>query len=618
MERHNREDSRRTRRGRSVTWKLLLAVTLAGALIYWTQGPPVTELAARLTSCAASIYGPDTGTACAGVPGLGSSPSRDASAGSLEARSVTGLVRDASGESASRVVADSAFSDLASATFRPQAVTRHRYLTLSQRCELGLADDSLRCNPKAAHGGSVRDEQEVTPEHEISGRVLTADGLGIPGVTLIASRIGVYAADQRSDPSEPGKESYTRYRAVSKAGGFYSFSDIPDGDYAIRSNKHDNYASVRITVHTDVEFADLVLEEERSYRLEGRVTSSKGRPLGNVKVLPVVVGLPSVRTDRSGHYSLPVSLPPSARNVTLRFRTPGFREAEQSTSLPDIQDGRMPGSTYVELDAVMQPYELETNVVGTVTTEDGEPLSNRVVELRSNAEQRRFQAVTNRKGEYQFPSVPAPMTYRLIVSGAPVYPDYESDVRVDRDDYRFDIVLEPFEFGSLRGHIVDLNGSPIPDLELALRNTASASPSALIDSDRAGAFSVSDAPAGDVVLASQSMPAFVVQGLAIHPGRQSQAEVVLDRGQHELSGTVVDKRGLAVPAARVVLRWSHESDGIKTSTTRRTMTDSQGYFKFDGLGPGPHSIVVDAPGFETVAFDHDVSQDGYNVTVQLN
>lgn len=67
-----------------------------------------------------------------------------------------------------------------------------------------------------------------------------------------------------------------------------------------------------------------------------------------------------------------------------------------------------------------------------------------------------------------------------------------------------------------------------------------------------------------------------------------------------------------------MLRWDYESDGITTSATRRTASDAQGHFQFDQLGPGPHWLEVDAPGYESIAFNHDISRDGYNVTIRLN
>jgi hypothetical protein len=57
---------------------------------------------------------------------------------------------------------------------------------------------------------------------------------------------------------------------------------------------------------------------------------------------------------------------------------------------------------------------------------------------------------------------------------------------------------------------------------------------------------------------------------------------------------------------------------VNTQATRRTATDSQGQFTFSNLGPGPHSLKVDAPGFLGVDIDHDLSRQGYDLTVRLN
>ena len=79
-----------------------------------------------------------------------------------------------------------------------------------------------------------------------------------------------------------------------------------------------------------------------------------------------------------------------------------------------------------------------------------------------------------------------------------------------------------------------------------------------------------------------------------------------------------DASGNPVPASRIVLQWSHEAGGVTTSSTRRTAADTQGHFAFSNLGPGPHSLRVDAPGFGRVDLDHDLSRQGYAVTVKLN
>jgi hypothetical protein len=41
-------------------------------------------------------------------------------------------------------------------------------------------------------------------------------------------------------------------------------------------------------------------------------------------------------------------------------------------------------------------------------------------------------------------------------------------------------------------------------------------------------------------------------------------------------------------------------------------------FAFSNLGPGPHSLLIDAPGFPSVDLDHNLNRDGYSLTVRLN
>jgi protocatechuate 3,4-dioxygenase beta subunit len=512
-------------------------------------------------------------------------------------------------------------SDLATATFNPRAITRARYTTVSDRCELGLAGASMRCTADSGRATSMRGAQSTDSVEglKISGRVITTDGYGVPDVTLIASPIGRSGAEGESDNTAVEASHYTRYRAVSAPDGTYVFGDLPAGDYAIRSNRHDRYASRRITVRAGVEYGDLVLEEERRVAIEGRVTDEQGLALSRVSITPVVVGAPSVRSDGSGHYRLPLSLAPAASNVTVRFEAPGFLEANRTVALAAHDAVLAPdGVAAVGLDVTLQSIEMTTNVRGVVTDADGDPIAGRTVVLDASGEQRRYQAVTDRHGEYKLDVVNAPMNYRLSVDGAPAYADYQSEVRVTRFDYVFDVVMEPYRFGSLRGQILDRDGAPVPDRELALRNTASSKPNAIVRSDSTGHFAVGKIPAGETVLASQSMPAILVRGVHVAAGSEANVDVIVDWGSHELVGTVVDRHGRAVPASRVLLRWSYHADGIETSITRRTAADSQGSFKFDQLGSGPYSLVVDAPGFATTEVDHDIGRDGYAVTVRLN
>jgi hypothetical protein len=181
-----------------------------------------------------------------------------------------------------------------------------------------------------------------------------------------------------------------------------------------------------------------------------------------------------------------------------------------------------------------------------------------------------------------------------------------------------DIIAESYQFGAVTGELVNLSGEPVPDFALMVRNTGSLQPNALVSTDEDGNFEIPSAPAGQLVLASQSTPSILVDGLELKAGDRLHLPLVMDWGQHEIHGVVLNAAGNPVPASRILLQWSHESDGITVKTTRRTAADTQGHFAFSRLGPGVHSLQIDAAGFSPVVVDHDVSRQGYELTVRLN
>ncbi|MGD8340546.1 MAG: carboxypeptidase-like regulatory domain-containing protein [Gammaproteobacteria bacterium] len=593
----NRE---RKPRSLSALWQLSIPVTIMSGLIYLSISGDDTssrpDFARTLEREGQGIAVPDADVELQG----GSAAPASSTGVSAPQGSLAGLT----------------FEDL-----RSRTTHRAHYTTLAERCATGTAEAGMQCASSARYvyaGGLAGDDgADDGLAHEISGRVMTPDGFGVGGVSIVATQIAATGAND-SVAREP--EPAMRFQSVSIDDGNYAFRDLPEGNYRIQSARHGRYGAVRITARTGVDYADIVLSEQKQYLVEGSVTDEYGSPLSHVTVLPVVEGVPSVRTDRDGRFELPVSLSPSASHLTLRFEATGFSELSYSASLlaPEkILDTR--DRERLALDIVMEPVAVTTNVAGTLTTPEGRPIVGKTVELRAIGSQESYRAVTDRHGEYEFPVITADKRYQLRASGQPNYADYRSEVLVTTQEYRFDAVMEPFEYGTLRGRIVDQDGGPVRDVELALRNAGSAQPNAVVRSDASGSFVIREAPAGESVLASQAMPSFSVRGIEVQPGRESFVDLVVDWGSHELAGVVVDRNGRAVPASQVLLKWSHETDkGIRSSVTRRTATDYQGRFKFDQLGPGPHSLVVDAPGFERVALNHELRRDGYDVTVHLH
>jgi hypothetical protein len=483
--------------------------------------------------------------------------------------------------------------------------------TMAELCSSGLGNTGQRCQTGsydrkfiASGAGAMRGS---TSGYTISGQVLTAEGIGLGGVSIVASPERLKAEQIIPDAGK------LRFRTQTDSLGAYSLDGLPDGEYTIRSSTHGSYQSARISVRAGVNYADLVVSRNSTTVVEGQVFSVTGEPLEGVTVLPNLLGQPSVLTDYDGRFRLTVALKPTISSFALRFQRPGYHEQSGKVEFPHH------GSTNgVAANVVMHPVESWTSVNGKVYSDSGEPLAGRKVELRPQSAQRTYSTITDQQGQYTFPVVESPADYRLIVFGGTDHKDHQEAVKLTADMADLDIVVESYEFGKITGQLVNLNGEPVPNFDLVLRNTGSRKPNTLVTSDTFGNFEIPSAPAGELVVASQSTPSILAQGLYLNPGDKLHVPLVLDWGEHEIHGIVVDTQGNPVPASRIVLQWSHQADGITTKATRRTASDSQGYFAFSNLGPGPHSLRIDAPGFSTVGIDHDLSRQGYDLTVRLN
>ena len=69
--------------------------------------------------------------------------------------------------------------------------------------------------------------------------------------------------------------------------------------------------------------------------------------------------------------------------------------------------------------------------------------------------------------------------------------------------------------------------------------------------------------------------------------------------------------------ADVSLLWSLDENGVRSRSTRHTVTDAGGYFLFTQLGSGQHVVNISAAGFGTARLDHDVSMNGETLVIRL-
>jgi protocatechuate 3,4-dioxygenase beta subunit len=440
----------------------------------------------------------------------------------------------------------------------------------------------------------------------ISGHVVSAEGQTLEGVSIVAMAV-------RLDDDAIELSENLRFWTLTDPLGAYEFRGLPAGEYAVRSARHGAYVPARISVRTGIDYADLVVPRSRELVIKGQVVGQFDEPLDGITVFPTLLGQASVQTGLDGRFALPVTVKPEVASLTLQFQAPGYRDASSRVLI-----GGYTEDVTEENKVVMDVVESWTTLEGTVKDDAERPLADRLVELRPEAGRRAQSTTTDKAGRYAFAFVESPADYRLLLSGGEGFKDVERKIQVTNSRNEIDLIVEAYQTGAISGQLVNQDGSPIPDFELVLKNKESRKPNTVVRTDSNGYFEVAAAPAGDLVISSRSTPTLLIKGLRLEPGQKIDLPMVLDWGGHSIRGQVVDSTGNPVAASRVILDWSHRDGDLDAQATRRTATDPLGRFAFSNLGPGPHSLKVDAPGFIGIDIEHDLRRQGYDVMVRLN
>jgi protocatechuate 3,4-dioxygenase beta subunit len=481
--------------------------------------------------------------------------------------------------------------------------------TLVELCTNSGDIDPLPCQARFPREmfafGSTATAKHEESRHVISGDVLSAHGEPLGDVAVVAS-------PQRLDDADVNESESLRYWTKTDSLGAYSIAGLPAGEYTVRSARHGQYHPARISVRAGVDYADLVMDQNLELLIGGRVTNESGEPLEGVTVFPKLLGQRSVQSGPDGRFELPVSVKPLTTSLALSVQAPGYKDQSKK-----IRIGTYPARVDEDVSIVMDAVHSWTSLTGSVSDDVGQPLAGYRVELSSSTSRKTQHTSTDESGRYTFTFVESPADYELLVLGGAAFKDAEKYIHVTTDMKEVDLVTEAYGVGTVAGRLLNQSGMPIADFDLVLRNVESRESNAVVTTDSLGNFEIS-APAGEVVMSSLSTPTVLVQGLHIEPGDRVYLPMVLDWGDHSIRGLVIDSKGNPVPASRVILNWSRRDDQLNTLATRRTATDSQGQFAFTNLGPGPHSLKVDAPGFPGVEIDHDLSRQGYDLTVRLN
>jgi len=138
-----------------------------------------------------------------------------------------------------------------------------------------------------------------------------------------------------------------------------------------------------------------------------------------------------------------------------------------------------------------------------------------------------------------------------------------------------------------------------------------------ISGDERGDFLLAEAPAGSLTFDTRSSPRLEVHGVVLPAGGERDVLLVLDWGEQELTGEVVDDRGDPVAGAEVSLFWSHANGDVRSTSRRATRTNPNGSFRFSQLSSGEHRLEVRAAGYHAIRERHDVGRHAAEVEIRL-
>ncbi len=232
---------------------------------------------------------------------------------------------------------------------------------------------------------------------------------------------------------------------------------------------------------------------------------------------------------------------------------------------------------------------------GWVGTEFGEYVAGETVVLYSPSQKARYSIVTGFSGEFKFIDLKPGWDYVLKVSPQGMFKRYtKSQIKLRSDQEVHNIILESIPLGILTGKIVDPYDRPVTDIELVVTTVEKDFWTTNVITDANGAFSVTEFPIGRFKVTINGQQTLRANGLKFDPDTGVPVILTIDLGPYNLGGAIYDESGQAFDGADVFLNWVLHENGVRIRSTRKVSANASGEFRFTGLGPGDHELVVTA------------------------
>jgi hypothetical protein len=262
---------------------------------------------------------------------------------------------------------------------------------------------------------------------------------------------------------------------------------------------------------------------------------------------------------------------------------------DQGKILPGPADGEQAYKGEDNDDIAIQTV----SVFGRVQSEFGEILASEKIRFHSTELRALYSTFSNAYGEFVLNEILPGDDYVVTVSPNKLYKRYTKTlVDLNQIQNNFDIILESIPLGLLAGTVLNAYKQPVANLPLQLRTLEKDFWSARVTTDANGAFVVPQFPKGRFEVSSEGNKFFRATGFNFDPNSGDTVNLTIDHGPYVLGGRIFNEAGQAFDGATVVVVRTDQNNEIRIRSSRHVTTDPTGKFRFYGLGPGIHELIV--------------------------
>ncbi len=268
------------------------------------------------------------------------------------------------------------------------------------------------------------------------------------------------------------------------------------------------------------------------------------------------------------------------------------------------------------------PVEPGITLNGWIGSESGTGLEGIEIEIESHGfdgeEIVATGATSNASGEFFLENIVPERQYKLEIKPQHSYAGHSLDsFTADSAEALKKITLTRIELVDAEGMIVDTNLAPVADFELSIRSLVAQFPDRAIRSDSSGYFKLTAFPAGELRTATNASDYYRIKGLELRPDEYRNLTLIIDRGNHHLSGWVSDDNGAPLAQVQVTLKSAFATDEYHSFSYRSTVTDDNGGFEFSQLGGHRLTLGIYASGFKTLIRQHEFKSFADSVEIKL-